>query len=284
MFGLLVEGEKGGKIIDIPIAPPLLQYNLFTVGLPYKLDEITLGPKDGFDPVKNLIPYDPVSNRLGLVFNGKTTLEELNRVSYLVDNAPKDFKNELDNLIIEDKFKTSAELLETIHQMKMALVNSTINYYCPLKVIVSNDEEDDDYQVSSEYASHYIDEIKRQLCEEQRWDLNDMAVYFNRSDSAKAKLVSAIWDVESVNGKLYGVIHTMLKEPFTEDEEKAWISELVGQAADGFGESFEQRGIETEDGQMFVSFWDFEDDYFMENQHDFDLRMQNESSMSINFT
>ena len=73
-----------------------------------------------------------------------------------------------------------------------------------------------------------------------------MVDYFNGSESAREKLVSAKWDVENVGGELFGVIRTKLTEAFTPDEEQEWIDELIGQAADGFGEGFEQREIKTE--------------------------------------
>ena len=54
-----------------------------------------------------------------------------------------------------------------------------------------------------------------------------------------------------------------LKEPFT-DEEKVAVKEWVtGQNSDGLGEGFEQRPIETEDGDLYVSMWNDGDDYFM---------------------
>lgn len=51
------------------------------------------------------------------------------------------------------------------------------------------------------------------------------------------------------------------------------LDELIGQAADGFGEGLEQREIHTEDGDLYVSFWNSGDDYFMENETNFRQRM-----------
>ena len=90
---------------------------------------------------------------------------------------------------------------------------------------------------------------------------------------AQAKLISVDWDVQEVGGELYGVIRTGLREPFSLEEEQEWIDELIGQAADGFGEGLEQRGIKTDDGDIYVSFWHGGDDYFMENEKDFQQRM-----------
>ena len=85
-----------------------------------------------------------------------------------------------------------------------------------------------------------------------------------RKEGAKAGLVG---------GELFGVIRTGLREPFSPEEEQEWIEELIGQAADGFGEGLEQREIHTDDGDLYVSFWNSGDDYFMENESDFRQRM-----------
>ena len=55
-------------------------------------------------------------------------------------------------------------------------------------------------------------------------------------------------------------------------------NELIGQAADGFGEGLEQREIETDNGDIYVSFWHSGDDYFMKNETDFRQRMSENHS------
>ena len=62
------------------------------------------------------------------------------------------------------------------------------------------------------------------------------------------------------------------------ESKKEWINELTGQAADGFGEGLEQRGIKTDDGDIYVSFWHSGNDYFMENETDFRQRMSENHS------
>ena len=39
---------------------------------------------------------------------------------------------------------------------------------------------------------------------------------------------------------------------------------------DGFGEGFEQRPIETDEGDMYVSFWNSGDDYFIRTKEEMD--------------
>ena len=157
--------------------------------------------------------------------------------------------------------------------MTESLVSVTMDYYCPLKLQMSDAEYSDWYGVDNGYGAANEDAIREKLKAEQERDMNDMAQYFDGSDSAKAKLVSAVWDVQEVGGELFGVIHTKLTSAFSPEEEQEWIDELVGQAADGFGEGFEQREIRMEDGDLYVSFWNDSAGYFMENETDFRQRM-----------
>ena len=58
-------------------------------------------------------------------------------------------------------------------------------------------------------------------------------------------------------------------------EEDAEIKDfLTGQCSDGLGESLEQREIRVEDGDMYVSFWQSGEDYFMLNSDEFDEYLQ----------
>ena len=61
-----------------------------------------------------------------------------------------------------------------------------------------------------------------------------------------------------------------------EAEFKDWA---VSQMADGWGESFEQREIRIPDGEIYVSFWNSSDDYFMLNSDEFDEYLSQDLEM-----
>ena len=91
------------------------------------------------------------------------------------------------------------------------------------------------------------------------YDLEDWAIYQKfMSDNLNSK-----WDIVDRSNTLYGKVDFRLKEPFTAEEKELVRSWCIGQAADGLGEVFEQRPIETEDGDLYVSMWNSGDDYFM---------------------
>ena len=91
----------------------------------------------------------------------------------------------------------------------------------------------------------------------------DMKDFFYDDDNAQKKMVSCQWDVVDRNNTLYGKVEFRLREPFTAEEKELVRSWCIGQAADGLGEGLEQRPIETEDGDLYVSMWNSGDDYFM---------------------
>ena len=76
---------------------------------------------------------------------------------------------------------------------------------------------------------------------------------------------------------MFGKIECSLREALTDDETeilKDWIS---GQNSDGWGEGFEQRPIDTEDGDLYVSFWHSGSDYSIMSHDELDDYIDNQS-------
>ena len=57
---------------------------------------------------------------------------------------------------------------------------------------------------------------------------------------------------------------------FRSDEIEILKDWLIGQCADGIGEHVEQQPIDTEDGDLFVSFWHPGDSYFLCTEDELD--------------
>ena len=56
----------------------------------------------------------------------------------------------------------------------------------------------------------------------------------------------------------------------TPAEEEILKDYIAGQNSDGWGEHFEQQPIDTEDGDLYVSFWNSGDDYSIMTQDELD--------------
>ena len=61
-----------------------------------------------------------------------------------------------------------------------------------------------------------------------------MAQFFHDDAGVKAKLVSAVWNVEGYRGQLYGKIECRFKEQLTEAEEEIFRKWISGQCSDGY--------------------------------------------------
>ena len=155
----------------------------------------------------------------------------------------------------------------------------TEHYYCPLSAMVypRNDYRDlEDYpdEYDGSYLAVYEDKIRELIKKEESRDAENLAEYFDGSNSAVAKLKEIHFSTQNVDGILYGCIRVELNEALIPEEDAEIKDFLTGQCSDGLGESLEQREIRVEDGDMYVSFWQSSEDYFMLNSDEFDEYLQ----------
>lgn len=273
MINALIQNGDQTAVLNLSSDPFSLLYDLSQIGIRSRLRNIPINDdEDGGIQVKLFADSD-IGNSLAVLFKPSHSLEDANLCAHMVENARPEILEELEQHIIHSQYFSPQAVMEDIKAMTEELISVTVNYYCPLQIHMTDEEYGDWYEVDNGYGVAHEEAIRELVKREQERDLHNMEDYFDGSAGAKAKLVSAVWDVQKFGGELYGVIHTGLREPFSPEEEKEWIDELIGQAADGFGEGLEQREIKTDDGDIYVSFWHSGNDYFMENEMDFQQRM-----------
>ena len=278
MINALIQNGDQTAVLNLSSDPFSLLYDLSQIGIRSRLRNIPINDdEDGGIQVKLFADSD-IGNSLAVLFKPSHSLEDANLCAHMVENAIPEILEELEQHIIHSQYFSPQAVMEDIKAMTEELISVTVNYYCPLQIHMTDEEYGDWYEVDNGYGVAHEEAIRELVKREQERDLHNMEDYFDGSAGAKAKLVSAVWDVQKFGGELYGVIHTGLREPFSPEEEKEWIDELIGQAADGFGEGLEQREIKTDDGDIYVSFWHSGDDYFMENETDFRQRMSENHS------
>ena len=273
MINALIRNRDQTAVLKLPDDPFNLQYDLSQIGIRSRLRDISINDDEDSDIQVKLFADSDIGNSLAVLFKPSHSLEDANLCAHMVENARPEILEELEQHIVHGQYFSPQAVMEDIKAMTEELISVTVNYYCPLQIHMTDEEYGDWYEDDNGYGIDHEDAIRELVKCEQDRDLHNMADYFDGSAGAKAKLVSAVWDVENVNGELYGVIRTGLREAFSPAEEQEWIDELTGQAADGFGEGLEQREIKTDDGDIYVSFWHSGDDYFMENETDFRQRI-----------
>ena len=62
---------------------------------------------------------------------------------------------------------------------------------------------------------------------------------------SEKKSIYAVWELEEIYGEIYGKIDCYMTGELNAEETENLRSAVEGQNSDGFGESFEQRAIQT---------------------------------------
>lgn len=212
------------------------------------------------------------------LFNDSHTLRDVNNLANAVMNAPDEVKEALESDILNDQFSTPDELIENVKKQTFEAGQYIETFYFPLVGMLEDEEYDDEYEVGNPFLMDYKWDISELVEKEQDADLGDMKDYFYDDDNAQAKMVTARWDVAEKNGRLFGKVDFKLREPFTAEEKEKVREWVRGQNSDGFGEGLEQRPIETEDGDLYVSMWNSGDDYFIYDENEMNNYLSQQQS------
>lgn len=110
----------------------------------------------------------------------------------------------------------------------------------------------------------YETEILEQIAKECLPEEGDrgLAVYLDIPE-LEENIYSMKPTVEVWHGELWGVLEVESHNQLSEREIEAVKEYWEGQESDGWGEGFEQRGIKTPEGELYVSFWNSGDEFFL---------------------
>lgn len=278
----VINNRGNTLVVDMPRDRMDLDTKLYSIG-----QELSHNTPVTDDPESAITVKLSANSDIGVhmikLFNDSHTLRDVNNLANAVMNAPDEVKEALESDILNDQFSTPDELIENVKKQTFEAGQYTETFYFPLVGMLEDEEYDDEYEVGNPFLMDYKWDISELVEKEQDVDLGDMKDYFYDDDNAKAKMVTARWDVAEKNGKLYGKVDFKLREPFTAEEKEKVREWVRGQNSDGFGEGLEQRPIETEDGDLYVSMWNSGDDYFIydENEMNEYLSQQQNGGMKL---
>ena len=275
MIHAIVKNKNGdAAVIDLTVHYHEMYKKLQTIGY-YGSPEL-LRLRDEEDEEYNVKLYSDsdIGKSMILLLNDRDSLYDAYLLDLAVTNAREEIKTELEEKLLHEQYSTFTEALEDINQMKIDAAETRLTFFCPLEAMI---DEGEGY---CSPASNYTildnrDKIEDMLGREQLPDLGDMAEYVGDHSGIGKKLVYAVWGLEKIHGELYGKIDCYLTEALNTEETEKLRDAVCGQNSDGFGESFEQRPIETDDGDLYVSFWNSSGDYFLYTDFETDEYIQN---------
>ena len=278
----VINNRGNTLVVDMPRDRMDLDTKLYSIG-----QELSHNTPVTDDPESDITVKLSADSDIGVhmikLFNDSHTLRDVNNLANAVMNAPDEVKEALESDILNDQYSTPDELIKDVKKQTFEAGQYTETFYFPLVGMLEDEEYDDEYEVGNPFLMDYKWDISELVEKEQDADLGDMKDYFYDDDNAQAKMVTARWDVAEMNGRLFGKVDFKLREPFTAEEKEKVREWVRGQNSDGFGEGLEQRPIETEDGDLYVSMWNSGDDYFIydENEMNEYLSQQQNGGMKL---
>ena len=264
---------------------PCDKYDLYevlqSIGIRESAKRILLTDNEGDDIRVRLTSDSDFGNHLIRLFNGRSTLGDINSMCLRLQNTREEIRDELEQNLLNDQYSEPYELTADIRELTESCGVVKVSFVCPLVGSIEDSDYNEPQTISNQHLKCFEYEIGELLESEQSEPEDEMAQYFNADDRIKDKLVSVVWTVDEYNDTLYGKIDCSFTEPLTEAETEVFKSWLVGQCADGVGEHLEQQPIETEDGDLFVSFWNSSDSYFLCAEDELDDYIRNETGFTM---
>ncbi|MDD4413872.1 MAG: hypothetical protein PHR14_04840 [Oscillospiraceae bacterium] len=278
MIKALIQNSGNTLLLDIPYRRAELCEKLASIGIWNQQGDIFI--RDCEDEIISVKLYGETDfdNRLISLFDEDTPLSLANTVCDILHGIDQDQRDQINYDLAHGEYTTPRELLLAVRKMNTLKLN--VNYYCPLEIDTPDDDGYNLVECDNSIAHPYINDIKALLFNEQNRG-DPMIEYFNEDTVLKAKLKSAVWDVEEKQGELYGVIRCRFSAPLTEAEDEIWRGWLTGQCSDGLCEGVEQRPIETEDGELYVSFWNASDKWFLGDDSEFAEYLEQHNSIGM---
>ena len=209
-----------------------------------------------------------VGNGLLSILDGDDSLYDVRVIDEEISDVPEEHREYLESNLVNEQYSDVDELFNDIKATTKFFAPVKMSFFCPLAGSI-NDHEGDYYEADGAILTENIDKIEDAIRSEQARELK-MGEYISDHADIKGKVLFAEWGVEEHYGALYGKIDCYLSEELSPEETERLKDAITGQNSDGLGEGFEQREIHIDDGDLYVSYWQSGDEYFLHTEDEFD--------------
>ncbi len=281
MIRAMIKSRGNSLVLDFPRGIYDIYEKLQSIDILLSPKQILLTDQEGEKIQVKLYAENEIGNCLIQILNEENSVADVNTLADMVHNASEDIRAGLEQNLLHGQYHSIQEVADSIQQMTYDSGQVKLSFYCPLSGMVDEECGTLRYPVENGYLKDYQWAIEEAIEQNTAMNEHDMAEFFNKNKKIKENLVSAVWSIDSYQGKVFGKISCRLKEELTEAEDivlRNWICE---QNADGWGKWFEQQAIDTEDGSLFVSFWNDSKDYSIMTEDELDLYLENQHSQQM---
>ena len=218
-----------------------------------------------------------VGNGLLSILDGDDSLYDVRVIDEEISDVPEEHREYLESNLVNEQYSDVDELFNDIKATTKFFAPVKMSFFCPLAGSI-NDHEGDYYEADGAILTENIDKIEDAIRSEQARELK-MGEYISDHADIKGKVLFAEWGVEEHYGALYGKIDCYLSEELSPEETERLKDAITGQNSDGLGEGFEQREIHIDEGDLYVSYWQSGDEYFLHTEDEFDEYLSQMGSM-----
>ena len=273
MLNAIITHKGNTLLLEFPCKRMLLAEHLASIGIRTQPSDIKCIDEEDTPIQVKIYGESEFDAKLASLISPENSIQGVNGWCDIYHNLPYANKQKVQASVLNGEVNSLKDFGMLL--MNQRTNNVTEHFYCPLVASVYFRDEYgncDDFpnEYEGDFLSPYEDRIRELIQREDGLDSENLAAYFYGSNGAVGKLKEIHFGTQNVDGVLYGSIRVELTEPLTPEETEEIREYLISQAADGYGEGIEQREIRIPDGEMYVSFWNSNEDYFMYNESEFD--------------